>query len=263
MECFVTVGSKIDSSENRVDYVVAGDVLSDQIRNLTGDFPNSPSNGSEPCFSIHHPDLSVNNIFVDVESNITCIIDWAFCSTVPLSTLLTAPGLPQSRDELDVSLLSMFELGFQHALKGNMTPHNTATDSYLCKVLNQGRPMWLFSRILTFDSTADLHLFQLSQNLLEKSSQTAAELFRSKQTLQQYKSLHAELKKDDQTRSQIAKLQSEYFGHNDIERLAIARKLTLVPEWSSRYCEPRIRSHSNTFIADKRLWDWIRNSRNL
>lgn len=241
------MGSKIDNSENRVDWVVAGDVLSDQTRGWTGDFLNGLSSGSEPRFAIHHPDLSVNNIFVDEESNIGCIIDWAFCSTVPLSTLLTAPGLPWSRYELDVSLSSMFELGFQHALRGNTELHDIGTDLYFCKVLSRSRPMWLFSRVVTFDSTADFHLFQVIWDLLGNPSQSAVELFRSKQTLQEYKLLHGELKEDDQTESQTAKLEPEYFG-NDIERLAISRKLTLVSEWSSRYCEPRIRSHSNTFV---------------
>ena len=256
---FVTVESKIDSSENRVDYVTAGEVLSEKMTNWIDDFSNGISNGSKPRFAIHHPDLSVNNIFVDEECNISCVIDWAFCSTVPLSTLLTAPGLPQSRYELDVPLSSMFELGFQHGLKENTAPHDIGTNPNLCKVLSRSRPMWLFSRISTFDSTADFHLFQAIWDLLGNSSQSAAELFRSKQTLQKYKLLHRELKEDDQTKKQIAKLESEYFG-NDLERLAISRKLTLVSEWSSRYCEPRIRSNSNTFIADKRLWNWIRNS---
>jgi len=81
---------------------------------------------------IHHPDLSVNNIFVDEEFNITCIIDWAFCSTVPLSILLTAPGLPQSRHELDESLLPMFEKGFRHALEENVQREDVSAEGRLC-----------------------------------------------------------------------------------------------------------------------------------
>ncbi|KAL9609990.1 MAG: hypothetical protein Q9167_005263, partial [Letrouitia subvulpina] len=248
----------IDSSGNRVDYVTVGDVLYDLTKNWTGDFSNDLFDDSEPRFAIYHPDLSVNNIFVDEEFNVTCIIDWAFSSTVPLSTLLTAPGLPQSRHELDVSLSSMFELEFQHALKESTTSRDIGTNSNLCEVLSRSRPMWLFSRVLTFDSVADFHLFQAIWDLLGNSSQSAAELIHSKQTLQKYKLLHSELKEDDQTKSQIAKLESEYFSNN-IEGLAIARKLILVSEWTSRYCEPRIRSNSNTFVADKRLWHWIRN----
>lgn len=167
---FVTVESKIGSSENRVNYVTAGEVLSDKMTNRIDDFSNGLANASEPRFAIHHPDLSVNNIFVDEESNISCIIDWAFCSIVPLSTLLTAPGLPQSRYELDVPLSSMFELGFQHGLKENTAPHDFGTSSDLCKVLSRSRLMWLFSRILTFDSIADFHLFQAIWDLLGNSN---------------------------------------------------------------------------------------------
>ena len=257
---FVTVQSKIDSAENRVDYVTAGEILSDTMTEWIDNLSNGLSNGSEPRFAIHHPDLSFNNIFVDEESNITCIIDWAFCSTVPVSLLLTAPGLPQSRYELDASLSSMFELGFQYGLKKNNTaPHDIGTDSALCKVLSRSRPMWLFSRILTFDSTADFHLFQAIWDLIGKSSQSTAELFGSNQTLQKYQLLHRELKEDDQTEAQIAKLEREYFG-NDVRGLAISRKLSLISEWSSRYYKPRLRSNSNPFIADKRLWNWIRHS---
>lgn len=80
----------------------------------------------------------------------------------------------------------MFELAFQHALKENTTPHDIGTNSNLCKVLSRSRPTWLFSRLSTFDSTADFHLFQAIWDLLGNSSQSAAELYRSKQTLQKY-----------------------------------------------------------------------------
>lgn len=109
--------------------------FSDKMTNWIDDFSNDLSNGSEPRFAIHRPDLSVNNIFVDEESNSSCGIDWVFCSIVPLSTLLTAPGLPHSWYELDVPLLSMFELGFQHGLKENTAPHDIGTSSDLCKFL--------------------------------------------------------------------------------------------------------------------------------
>ncbi|KAL9037972.1 MAG: hypothetical protein Q9214_005469 [Letrouitia sp. 1 TL-2023] len=254
---FVTVQSKIDSSENRVDYIIAGEVLSDVLLQWIDNHSTRPLDDSGPRFAVHHPDLSVNNIFVDAESNITCIIDWAFCSTVPLSTLLTAPGLPQSRCELDASLSSVFEVGFQYALRINAAAHTASINSEL-SLLRYSRLVWLFLRISSFDSTADFHLFQAIWELLG-DSQSLAELFRSKQTLLKYKSLYRELKEDDQTQEEVARSEGDYF-RGDVEGLAISRKLTLVSEWSSRYCKPQIRSHGNTFVADKTLWNWISNS---
>lgn len=93
---FVAVQSKIDSSHNRTDYVIVGEALLEMVTKWTSMLSESLSIHDQQPFALHHPDLSVNNIFVDKDFNITCIIDWAFCSSVPISMLLTAPGLPQS-----------------------------------------------------------------------------------------------------------------------------------------------------------------------
>ena len=64
---FVTVGSKVDCSKNRLDYTIAGRFLEGMISSFTiksHEFANGYNNG----FPLHHPDLSVNNIFVDVIS---------------------------------------------------------------------------------------------------------------------------------------------------------------------------------------------------
>jgi hypothetical protein len=95
---FVTLGSKIDGSDNRSDYVVVGEVLREILSTWSRRTFGPASEGQRDRFALHHPDLSVNNIFVDNDCNITCIIDWAFCSSVPFSILLTSPGLPQSRN---------------------------------------------------------------------------------------------------------------------------------------------------------------------
>ena len=54
----------------------------------------------------------------------------------------------------------------------------------------------------------------------------------------------------------MAKFEREHFG-SGVKGLALSRKLTLDSEWSSQYCESQIRRNGNTFIADKRLWDWL------
>ena len=252
---FVTVQSKIDSSDNRADYVVAGEILSEMITNWTND---GVRDTCEPRFALHHADLNVNNIYVDEDFKITCIIDWAFCSAVPLSMLLMAPGLPQSRHEIDASLFAAFERGFSSSLQEGPQFQGIATESVLCRMLRDSRPLWMLSRILSFDTTADYQIFRALWDLTKSCDQDVANIFHSKQSSAQYISLHRELKEEDQTKERVAKLESAYF--RDDWRLAVSRKLSLVSQWSLRYCEPQasgIRRNSSVFVADKKLWIWI------
>lgn len=71
---FAIVQSKIDSSENRFDYVIVGEVFSKIITKRTNDISNTFLNDRQYRFSIYHFDFSVDNIFVDEDFNI-CIID--------------------------------------------------------------------------------------------------------------------------------------------------------------------------------------------
>lgn len=256
---FVTVQSKIDGSENRSDYVIAGEVLSEMMARWTKDNSGSSVDNRKTPFSIHHPDLSVDNIFVDEHFDITCVIDWAFSSSVPLSMLLTAPGLPQSRYELDPLLLPAFENGFRYALEGSINDKDLDNEMIFCQTLSCSRPLWLFSRLINFDSTTDYHLFKALWNYFGDHDQSISELFLSRQSSQKYITLHEELMEDDQTAVEVATLEREYFK-NDIWGLTIARKLTLVSQWSLRYQVPRghrIRDNGNIFVADKKLWRWI------
>ena len=154
---FVTVQSKIDSSDNRADYVIVGEILSEITTNWTND---GVWDTCEPRFALHHPDLNVNNIYVDEDFNITSIIDWEFCSAVPLSMLLMAPGLPQSRYEIDTSLFAAFERGFGSSLQESPQSQANPTKSILCRMWSNSRPMWLLSRLLSFDTTTDYHFFR-------------------------------------------------------------------------------------------------------
>ncbi len=221
--------SKIDSSDNRADYLIAGEILAEKITKWPDDMPEVLLSYREHRFAIYHPDLNVNNIFVDEELNITCIIDWAFCSAVPLSILLTPPGLPQSRYELDVSLLRKFEKGFRQSLKENTQCQGVDTERAVCWMSSRSRQMWLLSRILTFDTTTDYHLFKAFWDLIGSYNQDMAEFFRSKQSSKNYISLHKELKKDDQPAERVFEMERAYF-RDDVLRLAISRKLTLVSQ---------------------------------
>lgn len=66
---FITVGGKTDSSDNRLDYIITGNALHEILQKL------EPPTVNHEKFPLCHPDLSVNNIYVDNDYNITCIID--------------------------------------------------------------------------------------------------------------------------------------------------------------------------------------------
>lgn len=110
-EDFVKIGGKFDSGKNRLDYCTAGHFLQQIIPFISRD-----AIGAEvelvDGFPLCHPDLSASNIFVDGDLNITCIIDWAFASTVPVSTALMTPGLPHPRDGPEPFLDSAFKSSF-------------------------------------------------------------------------------------------------------------------------------------------------------
>ncbi len=59
---------------------------------------------------------------------------------MPLSILLTAPGLPQSRYEVDVLLLPAFEVGFRSALQENTPRENIENEITLSQILSYSRP---------------------------------------------------------------------------------------------------------------------------
>ena len=255
---FVTLQSKIDSSDNRTDFVIAGEILAEIMHPWVDGCLNIPPVRRGNRFALHHPDLSVSNVYVDADFNITCIIDWAFCSAVPLSMLLIAPGLPQSRYEIDTSLLPAFKDGFRHALTQTNQHLAFSDKNLLYEMLSRSRPLWLLSRILSLDCTTDYHLFKALWDLTGYS-QDMLEYFHSKRLSTKYITLWRELKEGDQTSEQVAIQERDYFRNNDW-RLAVARKLTLVSQWSSQYQVPQsrgIRSSGSIFVADKKLWAWI------
>ena len=71
--------------------------------------------------------------------------------------------------------------------------------------------MWPFSRPLNFDSTNDYDLFRELWDSINTDNQDVSELFSSKQSLEQYITLHDELKEEDTSIEQIAVLERNYF----------------------------------------------------
>jgi len=72
---FVTVQSKINGLDNRTDYIITREVLSETIIRWTNNVSKFPLNDRKHRFSIYYPDFSVDNIFINEGFNITYIID--------------------------------------------------------------------------------------------------------------------------------------------------------------------------------------------
>ena len=237
---FVTVGSKIDSSKNRLDYCVAGHFLRQMIPLITqqpfailGDFENG--------YPLSHPDISTSNIFVDSDFNITCVTDWAFSSTVPISTLLVTPSLPHPRDEVDTTLVPTFRASFtDHFLQGKDIKLNP-------EFWDSTRRAWLFSRLVTLDSLQDYRYFtELYVSVYKPEDDIdVPRLFKDVQREEEFVELATTLAEDDRSADEIQRDEQEYFQYSRSEREAIARKLTMVA------------GLSEGFVADKRLWQWI------
>jgi hypothetical protein len=74
---FAAVDSKVDSSKNRLDYITAAHLLCDVIPSISI---------RQKQYYLKPPDLSLPNIFIDHDCNITCIIDWTSCFLTGIST---------------------------------------------------------------------------------------------------------------------------------------------------------------------------------
>ena len=239
---FVTVGSKIDSSKNRLDYFIAGRFLEGMISSFTIK-SHQFANGYDDGFPIRHPDLSVNNIFVDDDCNITCIIDWTFASSVPMAELLTTPGLPHPRDDTEPSLTAAFRAGFTNHLEGDES-----------KILQPAlwettRKVWLFTRLINLDALQDYnHFKELYALIFGEHTLDITTLFREQYKEAAISNMAKFLEADDQPPSVIKQNEKAYFSSVGPERHALSRKLALASVLN------------RGFVADRNLWQWIENA---
>ncbi|KAL8951733.1 MAG: hypothetical protein Q9222_002312 [Ikaeria aurantiellina] len=254
---FVAVMYKTESSQNMVDLTIANNLLPDILG--TWLCKNQRKGNFDTRFALHHPDLSVNNIFVDEGFNITCIIDWAFCSAVPLPVLLMMPGLPHSLDGLERTLASEFASGFLHTIMDLARSDIRDDGMQLAELLRHARPVWLFMHFISLHTLQEFGLYKELWERIGPEDDELLDYFRDKHESVDYMSLQKQWTRFDKRPAQIAKYERSHFG-NDVARLVIARKLTLVSEWGERYKGPshrRLRRNAQVFVADARLWRWI------
>lgn len=207
-------------------------------------------------FLICHPDLSVNNIYVDKDYNITCIIDWAFASTIPESMLLTPPGLPQYRDEISPELQISFRDGFIASMSES-TRENPA--HRYRKSLERGQVFWKLSRLLNLDSISDYPLFSTLWKFTPSFEQDLVQYFLQQRRSAHYLRLYNEVQQEDVSLFKVEKDEKDYFRNKDL-RHTIAKKLTLMSEWKTKYAStdkqpPRLRE--DMFVTSANLWKWV------
>ncbi|KAJ5254201.1 hypothetical protein N7524_011381 [Penicillium chrysogenum] len=189
-----------------------------------------------PCegFPLYHPDISTQNVFVDDDLNITCIIDWAFASSVPPAMLLLCPGLPHPRDALHASLIEAFVDGF---IAGEGFGGQAVLD------FSHNDFFWAFFRLVNLDSLQDFHYHsQLIHAFV--GDEVYPCLCHVKGRKDFLEAAEYVLKdEDDQERSR--RNEEQYFSCVGPQRHALSRHLTMIEQLNDQ------------FVADKRLWRWI------
>lgn len=242
---FVALWGMVDSSINRLQYCLVSRLLQDSIIPRL----SCPVNQLAPGFPLHHHDISLENLFVDDDLNITCVIDWAFSSTVPPTQLLAPPGLPHPRDLVsDLPLISAFRSGFE--------TENRKIGEYVIEFghWEVSQMVARFMRLVNLDALQDYDhleaLYVLAQGSVtpgddrDDTSDLLAVLAARAMTHDALL-LAGELAADDEPESEICRREKEYFDAVGAKRLALARKATIAAKMNPR------------FVADGRLWRWV------
>ena len=242
---FVNLGGMVDRSMNRLQYCLASHLLRDSI------IPRMVRNISQsaPGFPLYHHDISLQNLFVDDDLNITCVIDWAFSSTVPPVQLLATPGLPHPRDlVLDFPLVSAFRSGFETE---NRKADRCIIESNYWKV---GQMVSRFMRLVNLDALQDYDhleaLFALARGPVTpgddgNDTNSLPAILETRAMTHDALALAGELALDDEPESEILRREKEYFDAVGAKRLALARKVAFAAKMNPR------------LVADGRLWRWV------
>ncbi|KAF5588710.1 altered inheritance of mitochondria [Fusarium pseudoanthophilum] len=229
---FIVVGDKLEGSKNRLDYCIAGQILEEMVPKLLS---------GSTAFTISHPDLHTGNIFVDEDLNVTCIIDWGSATTGPMTELLATPRLAGSSLPPSAALTAAFQAGL------SQESPNINQDMWRKAEMN-----WYLSRLVRLLSGQDLPLFQRLYDLIFKTgaenppdSRVYGWLFHQRAMTSSNKQLLSRMSEYDLTNDEMKEREINVFSGDKVERLAVARKLTLMSEMNPG------------FIGDRRLWRWI------
>ncbi|KAI5306985.1 hypothetical protein KEM56_005904 [Ascosphaera pollenicola] len=261
---FVGQGGKLESAENRRDYIIAGEALRELIPRWRQEVLTVHPN----TFSLHHPDLSANNIYVDDDFNITCIIDWQFCSTVPDGMALIPPGLPQSRDELSGDLIAFFREGFDTA-KSMYQKNTGAVEVQSLASSEATRCAWLLTRLLTHDSIHDFHLFSTVWEHVYGTQRDLSAYFLDKRSLLLDTGRFREMEEEEESPEEMCQEEEEEeeeeeddddeHDMNNILQESAAKYLSVISQWGAHGMtkSPRQFCRGDMFTTDSKLWKWM------
>ncbi|KFY61291.1 hypothetical protein V497_03038 [Pseudogymnoascus sp. VKM F-4516 (FW-969)] len=200
-------------------------------------------------FSLCNPDLSASNRFVDSELNITCVIDLAFASTVPVSTSLITPAyrilvMAQSRSTIQRLSLALLRI-VTMTMKSSHRPYGNALVGRGCL------PAWLFlmaCKITTILTQKENKFVELAEELADDEEWVPKIL-----------------KDEEDYFAVIGKMEKPMGGKKEvrlisIEMHAIARKINMVAELTqdfvADYWIEEMKRDSET-IADNVLADLL------
>ncbi|KAI5459664.1 hypothetical protein BGZ63DRAFT_473363 [Mariannaea sp. PMI_226] len=238
---FVAIGQKTDHSKNILFYSIAAQLLREMVPHLSSGVRNS--------FTLSHPDLHPDNLFVDDEFNITCIIDWSSASSGPITELLATPLLG-SPAALSPELAAAFRAGFNQQ-SAEESPHKSLWET--------SERVWYFSRLVRLLSKNDYTHFKNLFELVYKMSAEEAGgekgilwLFHERANQDENKKLLAEFQEEDITMEELREKEQACFPPSraaNSDAIAVARKLTLMSDMNP------------AFLADHRLWKWVEAAR--
>ena len=241
-----SLGGMVDSSVNRLQYCLASDLLRDSIIPRMA----QPATTLTPAFPLYHHDISVQNLFVDDDLNITCVIDWAFSSTVPTAQLLATPGLPHPRDLVsDLPLVNFFRAGFE--IENKKIGRRILEPGYwkVSKMVPH------FMRLVNMDALQDYKHLEVLYALVRSSmaskdggddmDTSLPGILATRTKADDALALAGDLAADDEPESEIRRQEKEYFDAVGAKRLALARKVAFAASMNPQ------------FVADGRLWRWV------
>ena len=162
--------------------------------------------------------------------------------------------MPQYRDEISPELVVPFIDGFITAIPGSI--EKSLIYKYR-ESLERTQVSWRLSRLLSLDSIGDYNLFTTVWHIARGPEVDIGQYFLQQRRSPRYIQLYNEVREEDQPLSKIEKDEKEYF-QNKVIINTIAKKLTLVSEWKTKYTThnpPKLRR--DMFVASPNLWKWI------
>lgn len=160
-----------------------------------------------------------------------------------MAELLTTPGLPHPRDDMEPSLTAAFRAGF--------TNHFEREESKIIQpaVWETTRKVWLFTRLINLDALQDYkHFKELYVSIFGEQTSDIPTLFKEQYKKAAISSVAKFLEADGEPPSVIQRDEKACFSCVGPERHALSRKLAIASVLNKG------------FVADRNLWQWIENA---